>query len=375
MIEVDHDQLKWLIKHCYKSSQSLMVFGPVGIGKSWVQKQATKELAEEFDLQYAENVPDEDCDPEKTFRLVDIRLAGCGDPSDVRGIIGLDKETRKGYWAVPQLFPHKGKGIIYFDEVNLAFPSVQYAVYEAIHPMDRRLGAYKIPEGFVTMAAGNRMKDRTGVFHMQDAFRTRFSIVNLAIPAIDPSNPNMGWAKWAIENNIDSRIISYLMSSPSSLYVELEKATEDPLPRPRTWHFASNSIRDIPNDSEHLELCMAKDVGEVEAYKFIAFINLKRQIDIEGIINTPIKVKDIMDSKETDLKFACIDSIYNYYITSDKQDHRLDKVLEIATHLQPEFAVLLFRYCSSSDRSDFILKVNDNAIWKDKLQKELKDFI
>ena len=47
MLQIDHDELKELVKSYYKGKTSLFIYGRFGIGKSDTLKQSAKDLAEE----------------------------------------------------------------------------------------------------------------------------------------------------------------------------------------------------------------------------------------------------------------------------------------------------------------------------------------
>jgi MoxR-like ATPase len=77
------------------------------------------------------------------------------EPSDLRGI--PFKNGEQVDWAIPSLLPdekrHGKQGILFLDEITSAPPTVSAAAYQLI--LDRRLGDYVVPEGWVIFAAGN----------------------------------------------------------------------------------------------------------------------------------------------------------------------------------------------------------------------------
>ena len=80
---------------------SVMIWGAPGIGKSSVVSAVAKKNNLEF---------------------IDIRLSQLA-PTDIRGL----PEPRDGisYWCPPEFLPQSGKGILFFDEVNMAPPAIQ----------------------------------------------------------------------------------------------------------------------------------------------------------------------------------------------------------------------------------------------------------
>ena len=122
----------------------VMIWGPPGVGKS----QLVAQVAQQHE------VP-----------LIDIRLSQL-EPSDLRGIpFRTDHHVE---WAIPQMLPdaarHGRSGIMFLDEITSATPAVSAAAYQLI--LDRSLGEYRVPEGWVIFAAGNRQGDRGVTYSM-----------------------------------------------------------------------------------------------------------------------------------------------------------------------------------------------------------------
>jgi MoxR-like ATPase len=60
---------------------------------------------------------------------------------------------------LPDAGRHGNQGILFLDEITSVPPSVSAAAYQLI--LDRRLGAYTIPDGWAIFAAGNRQGEST----------------------------------------------------------------------------------------------------------------------------------------------------------------------------------------------------------------------
>jgi MoxR-like ATPase len=91
--------------------------------------------------------------------LIDIRLSQM-EPTDLRGTPFRKADTVE--WSVPAVLPdgvrHGSRDILFLDEINAAPPTVSAPAYQLI--LDRRLGEYRVPDGWAIFAAGNRQGDR-----------------------------------------------------------------------------------------------------------------------------------------------------------------------------------------------------------------------
>lgn len=160
-IKVTHAELEQVIVKYYQAKRALFIWGTMGIGKSWIVRDAARKIAKQMKKKFTEDLAH--INDENYFLVIDVRLSQC-DPSDLRGIPVWEKEKAATQWLPPSTFPRKGYGIILFDELNLAPPLVQASAYQFI--LDRSLGEYVVPEGYSVIAAGNRLEDRA----IQDSY-------------------------------------------------------------------------------------------------------------------------------------------------------------------------------------------------------------
>lgn len=179
------------------------------------------------------------------------------------------------------------KGILFVDELNLANSQVQGALYGLI--LDRKLGNYTLPAGWVIVAAGNRQSDRSGVQKMGRALASRFAHVE-----VDPD------AKTWIDNfaldNCDPMVTAFIRWRPNFIHYEqlvdnenITNMDDRMLPTPRSWERVSN-ILDAP---DHMRLGLVTGlVGEQAATEFEGFIRTYRELpDIDDIIDDPENVE------------------------------------------------------------------------------------
>lgn len=343
MIQIDHKELKQVIKRAFQTKTPLFTHGAVGIGKSQVIKETSQELAKELNKDFLENK----ANGKKNFCFIDRRLSQL-EPSDLLGLPNFDMEKQVTKWISPDWLPQDkdSSGILFLDEMNLAMPSIQHAAYQLI--LDRKIGSYELPENWLVVAAGNRIEDYGGIFELSPALANRFIHVELSIPGIKL------WSTWAFKNEINPDIISYLNWKPNRLYSFDKKQKTMSFSSPRMWEMCSKLISGL-NSIREQEILISSAVGEAIALEFITFLKLKNKLDIDKLLKNPEEIKKIT---EIDQKYALLGALIERY----KRDQKiLGSCLDIVRNLEAEFSILLLRYLlntfKSIDKSeDYIYK-------------------
>jgi hypothetical protein len=158
------------------------------------------------------------------------------DPVDLRGLPFINHNARVTQWIPPEELPKEGEGILFLDELNLAAPSVQHAAYQLI--LQRRLGSYRLPEGWVCFAAGNRIEDRAHVIQLPSPLANRFVHLSVGVPPIEV------WEEWARKNDILPEIIAFLAYDPDNLFQFDPNNVSTAYPTPRSWEFCSKLLKE-----------------------------------------------------------------------------------------------------------------------------------
>ncbi|MCP6718877.1 MAG: AAA family ATPase [Patescibacteria group bacterium] len=213
-----------------RSLQSFFLHGASGIGKS----QAVAQVAED-----------------NNFAFIDVRLPTI-DPVDLRGIPVPNKEKGVAEWLpagfLPQSTPAGSLGgIILLDELNSSPPSVQAAAYQLT--LDKKVGEYKVPDGWLIFAAGNRAIDRGVTYNIPKPLANRFTHFEIVhdVPQ---------WLTWARDNRLDPFVISFISLGFSRQGTKITQSylhnfdAESPslaYATPRSWEFVSNlqPLRDV----------------------------------------------------------------------------------------------------------------------------------
>lgn len=252
------------IVHAYSSRQPLFLWGAPGVGKSSAGKQARQKLAVML--------------KNPKFGLLDLRISLL-DPVDLRGMPFPVKDIVK--WLRPAFFPTGGAGIIILDEFVQAPISMQNAASQLV--LDRRIGEYELPEGWMVMAAGNRLADRAGTNSMPTHIANRFIHLNVEV---DPAS----WTAWALDADIDIRVIAFLKFRTPLLHSFDPQAKVQAFPSPRSWEFVSNLIKRHDRVDELLETMVRGSVGEGPGSEFNAFLRVfDKMPSIDAILLNPTK--------------------------------------------------------------------------------------
>jgi hypothetical protein len=245
----------------FASTQALahtpvMLWGPPGVGKSQIIGQIARRHA----------VP-----------LVDIRLSQM-EPTDLRGV--PFRSGARVEWSVPALLPdasrHGPRGILFLDEITSAPPTVTAAAYQLI--LDRCLGEYRIPAGWVIFAAGNRYGDRGVTYVMPSPLANRFTHYEIE-PHLDD------WVGWAHGAGIDERVIAFLRFRPELLFDFDPARNAVAFPSPRSWEYAHRALVKF-GDAPHLLLeALQACVGSEAGVEFKAFLDHMDELpDIDAIL-------------------------------------------------------------------------------------------
>jgi len=260
------------IQNSYKARTPLFIWGPPGVGKSDVMRQVAKTMK---------------------VNLIDQRLSQM-DPTDLKGIPYVDDAGYSRY-AVPGFLPQVERdgeyGFLFLDELNTAPQSMQAAGYQLI--LDRRLGDYVLPDGWVCFAAGNRAEDRAISVRMSTALGTRFGHIDFEVDREE-------WKTWAHSHGIDSTIISFMNFRTNLLHkMDVNARTS---PTPRTWEMLNRHLPYVTPQTEYDTY--ASFIGEGAAGEFSAYKKMARELpEFDVIMAEPGKIP-VPDTSKTSIMYA-----------------------------------------------------------------------
>ena len=314
--------------HVIKGGNSPYLIGSVGIGKSAVANLLSQMLADEYKLKLVRDVINPN---EKQFSVIDVRLS-LNESHDLGGLPYLDKQFAQKRAFLGNL-PIGGKGLLILDEFAQAHQSVQTIASQLLY--ERRIGEYKLPDGWSIVCSSNRMSDRAGANKIPTQTIGRVSM-------IDFQHDFRDWEKWAIENDVLPSVISFLSFRRDAL-LDWSPKIDTPQATPRTWVRLSDTFKTGIPDDLRVEF-FTMDVGQKWAIEFNDFLTLSEELpSIEDILKNPSKAEL---PKKGGLNYAVTLALVTTIIQANKKkvyDYFDSALIYLERYPIPEFSVLFIR--------------------------------
>lgn len=269
------------------------------------------------------------------------------DPTDAKGMPWVID-------GIPQFVPFdKLKRLItanklticFLDDFGQAASSVQASFMQLIYA--RSVDGTPISPYVVFIAATNDKKHKAGVLGLIEPVKSRFvTILNLTSSIND-------WTEWATVSDIHPQVINFINAVPEAL--DDFKPTTDLTnsPSPRTWENVSKIAYLNLSPSVEYE-CFSGAVGSGRAMEFQSF--REKESDLPLIKDLLNPSSQIYMPKENHLIYFLINQLV--YKANPKN---IERIIEISTHMDQEFATLLLNKCKSFNK---LLITNVNLITK-----------
>lgn len=178
-------------------------------------------------------------------------------------------------WLPLGELPTDGEGVLFFDEINTADPSVMAAAMRLI--LNGRLGEYVLPDGWRRIAAGNRVEDGASANRMPSALADRFVHVTMGVHTED-------WIDWADRAGLPGIISAFIAFRPAQLHNFEPRATVNTTPR--GWADVAKFITRYKGLTSDVAFAMAAGrVGAGAAIELRAFTELWMSLpDLEDVL-------------------------------------------------------------------------------------------
>lgn len=270
----------------------IMGLGKGGIGKS----KSMEELTQSLGIGY-----------------IDIRLLLYSE-TDLKGIPYPDEHHKNTIWLQNAILPDEerdGKhGILVLDEITSCAKSVRTAAYQLLN--ERKLGEYKLPDGWLIVCLGNGEEDGGDFEGMEGNFANRGSIYRIAVDV-------ESWKTWAITHNVHPLVIGYINFQSADLHTYNEESDNNLLfASPRSWTAVSDIMKSSGGNMNDIitVLRISGNIGPVLAQRFKAFCNYKGTVDTSDIIERGMKYTPA----NTEVANITISSIINTITSEIERD-------------------------------------------------------
>jgi MoxR-like ATPase len=237
--------------------RATMLWGPRGVGKSSIVRQVAAQ----------HGAP-----------LVDLRLTTI-EPVDLRGAIYADEVQQRTVWFPPEFLPtaEQPAGILFLDELTAADQRLQVSAYSLI--LDRRVGNYQLPDGWLIVAAGNASFHDSLSRDMGPALADRMFHFNVQT-AID------AFLAHALEQGFAPEVMAYLKVRPDKLDDTQAQLAADHLigASPRGWEDVSRVLRSGLDEAAQRVFVQGR-IGAANAAEFFGVLReLQAAVDVMRLL-------------------------------------------------------------------------------------------
>lgn len=293
------------ISHMLRTRRPLYIWGPPGVGKSDLVREAAADAKRE---------------------VVDVRCALL-DPVDLRGLPRVDNGITR--WCPPCFLPSapKSTAVVFLDELAQAPTLVQSACMQLF--IDRRLGEYQVPEGVSIVAASNRVEDRAG------AHRVITPILNRCVH-IDVETSTEDWLAWALARGVHHEIRSFVAFRPQLLHAPDKTGSERAWPTPRAWHALSDVLTQ-GSPVEDMDLA-AGCVGPGAAAEFVAHRAIASRLPSPAKVLASPEASEI--PSEPSVIYAMCGALVEHLRTAPKD---IEAFCTYVTRMPAEYAALAMK--------------------------------
>ena len=253
---------------------------------------------------------------------IDVRLLLYSE-TDLKGIPYPDESHIRTIWLQNNILPTVEKdgetGILVFDEITSCAKSVRTAAYQLLN--ERRLGEYKLPDGWLVVCLGNGEEDGGDYQGMEGNFANRCSVYNVV--------PNLeSWKKWAMKHNINELVTAYVTFKPQDLHsYNPDSETELLFASPRSWKAVSDLLNkhEYSSDNKLLITMLQANLGQRVGQTFISFCKFKNKtVDPMDIL----RGKFVGDITQQEILIITIQSVIK--IIGDKVTEEVNKTNSIS---------------------------------------------
>jgi hypothetical protein len=231
----------------------------------------------------------------------------------------------------PDWMPTAGRGVLFLDELPQAPVANQNIAAQIVN--ERRVGPHHLPDGWVVVAAGNRMSDRAGTNNMPSHLKDRLMFLDVEADLEDT-------IRYFMSKGIDQKVCAFLRFRPEWLHKFDRDANA--CPSPRSWERVS-SILSWGLDPVNMGEALAGQVGRAATADFVGFVRMYDTVpDIDQLIAKPM---DAMISNDPAVMYA-ICAALSVKINAKNASNVIKYLMRLP---QQEFAAFVIKDALSRD--------------------------
>lgn len=270
-----------LTRLCYAANRPLLLIGSHGIGKSELLEQAAQALGIEYIAR-------------------DLSLMEAVDLS------GLPKAVNNStVYLPPKWLPRSGRGLLVFEELNRCEPQVRVPTLQLLTA--RCLNDYRLPPGWLPVAAINPPSEGYEVDELDPALLGRFSSVRLV-----PDRKE--WLRWAGGARVHPAVIRYVESDPTVF--DMRESN------PRSWKYVSDLVHAFEGLQIELSTLRTTVLGQVGDLRGAAFMTTLKDWQ------RPLGAQDVLHH------YSSNRSVLRKWIEQGRMDLVDSSLFNLLAHLQ-----------------------------------------
>lgn len=221
-------------------------------------------------------------------KVIDLRLAQMSEV-EIGGLIYPNADRTKTVWLSPDVLPDEQRDgprtILLLDEITSCPKRVQVAACQLI--LDRSIGQYRLPEGTLVVALGNREDDDGVCIRLPGPLMDRFEIHYIDVDF------DCWKDDYALPHGVHPRVVDYLTVRPKALHTQATAGDSMIYATPRSWDRVSEILKmDSDVNKSVIAHKIIGNVGEDEGKSFIAWCKQQDTLDsvddyLAGKIDAP----------------------------------------------------------------------------------------
>lgn len=202
------------------------------------------------------------------------------EPVDARGVPGIDKANGTTKWYVPDELPRVERdgeyGILLVDEINTG--TIQMMAVMMGLAQERKVGDYRLPDGWIVIATGNDVKHKAAARAMPTALRNRFAHIYIK-PDVDSV------ATYWNSIGVPGELIAFIRLRREDVLHIMPKGDENAYPTPRSLEQCKLYI----DEDEDIRMDLfAMEIGDACAAELDGFVKFYHSIaTLDAIIKDP----------------------------------------------------------------------------------------